>query len=157
MYTTLVSLLIGLAAASPVALQARAGGPIPKPIPARCSIHNPLNKLNPHKTYQLPANFVNTHQVYSYYLPMNEAGGHPESTELKQCEEQCYGFGNKGDCKSVYLAYNVPLPVDFPWGEAGSPSFGCQFFDIPIGANEFIPAKKGHFRSAAAANIKCPH
>lgn len=153
MYTVLVtSLLAVLTAASPV--QKRAGGPVGQPIPSECTIANPGTELAA-GTHKVAANFKNTNQVYSYYLPMDEQFRSHEE-ELQNCLEQCYGYGEDGDCVAVYLAYDVPLPEDYPYGTPGNPSFGCQFFSTSLAGANFVDAASAHYTDGQARNINCP-
>jgi hypothetical protein len=157
MYSSLlVSSLAVLAAASPVQLNKRAGGPVGQPIPDDCSITNSLVDASSDSTYRVSADFKNANQVYSFYLPMDSDNGDHDK-ELQTCLEQCYGYGNDGDCVGVYLAYNVPLPKDYPYGTAGSPSYGCQFFGKATEAGDFVKtANNSRYTDGQARNIACP-
>jgi len=157
MYTVLLTTaLTALAAASPVPFSKRAGGPVGEPIPDTCTISDPAATLSAEHTYAVSAEFKAANQVYAFYLPQDSDNGQHDR-ELQTCLEQCYGYGNDGDCVAVYLAYNVPLPADYPWGTHGSPSFGCQFFKTPLSADAFVQtASAQQFTDARARNIECP-
>ena len=34
----------------------------------------------------------------------------PQGQQWTQCKEQCYGYGNPGQCKSAFLGYMIPTP-----------------------------------------------
>jgi hypothetical protein len=118
-----LALLATAAIASPLILTPRAGAPIPKPIPSNCTIANPVLCTSaaycPPVSYSAyrPTNATLTPEfagpfLYGYYLQPDsfQVINSNSSALFQTCLETCYGYGNIGDCKSVYQAYNYPTP-----------------------------------------------
>jgi hypothetical protein len=130
----LLTLLPLLAFANPITVRAGAGGPTPKPIPPSCTLLNPLPTSNCTTTntttnnLKPSLNFTELHTLYAAYFDLPT----PASELWTQCSEQCYGYGerseqgNKGDCKSAVLAYDVPTPKGY-YGGAGGRACDCLF------------------------------
>ncbi|RMY81806.1 hypothetical protein D0864_08207 [Hortaea werneckii] len=132
--------------ATPIA--PRAGGPTFSPIPKNCTITNQLPTTNtntsshlPSSGWKLPANFTDTHELYSSYFSQ------PFYTPAEQalhCQQQCYGFGERGTCKAVLLGYNVPTPKGYYGTEGGELATACLLYDVFLEEGMFVPAPKGH-------------
>ncbi|KAI6850927.1 hypothetical protein KC332_g420 [Hortaea werneckii] len=159
----LLGLLTALSTtASPIA--PRAGGPTFSPIPENCTITNPLpaNTTTPTATntttllpsgWKLPTNFTDTHELYSSYFSQ------PFYTPAEQalhCQQQCYGFGERGTCKSVLLGYNVPTPEGYYGTEGGELATACLLYDVFLEEGIFVPAPKGQYVNETASNVDCP-
>jgi hypothetical protein len=99
----MIAPLVLIAAALPLALASPispppilAGAPIPKPIPASCSLTSPLDGSTP---VAPSADFVAANQVYAYYLQSGAlAAG--SAKLLNTCAESCYGFGTQASCQA---------------------------------------------------------
>ncbi|GAB1728735.1 hypothetical protein NU195Hw_Modified_104t1 [Hortaea werneckii] len=160
-------LLLGLitplsTTATPIA--PRAGGPTFSPIPKNCTITNQLPTTNTTSStgtntttltsgWKLPANFTNIHELYSSYFSQ------PFYTPAEQalhCQQQCYGFGERGTCKSVLLGYNVPTPKGYYGTEGGELTTACLLYDVFLEEGMFVPAPVGQFVNEMASNLDCP-
>jgi hypothetical protein len=124
----LLILLPLLALANPITVRAGAGSPTPKPIPSTCTLLNPLPYSNCATTnttannLKPSLNFTQTHTLYAAYFDLPT----PASELWTQCSEQCYGYGDEGECKSAILAYDVPTPKGY-YGGAGGRACDCLF------------------------------
>jgi len=138
----LPTLLISLVVSSPIRqtsnvitnLLVRAGGPAIVPIPSSCNITSPLpispSQISPPQSYKPRVN-VSSSEIYSYYLS-------PDSTaNFTECLEQCYGFGDPGECKSAYMAQDVPAPPLFG-APGGSLSTACLMYNITLTKHDFV-------------------
>lgn len=150
----LFTLLPLLAAATPI--KPRAGGPTLKPIPPTCTLTNPL----PHSNCTLTtiinglkpnSNFTAAHTLYSAYFDL------PTPTEelWEQCSQQCYGYGDGGECKSAVLAHEVPVPERYYGGDARKLMIACLLFDEFLAASEFEEAVEGQWVDIRAGNLRC--
>ena len=159
----LLDLLAALSTtASPIA--PRAGGPTFEPIPKNCTITNrlPTNTTSPTNTnattilpsgWKLPSNFTQNHEIYSSYFSQ------PFYTPAEQalhCQQQCYGFSERGTCKAVLLGYNVPTPEGYYGTEGGELATACLLYDVFLAAGMFVPAPQGQFVNETASNVDCP-
>lgn len=162
-------LAISYAIASP--LSPRAGAPIPKPIPSNCSILNPVlctsaascppvsyTQFRPTPSALTPA--LSGPFIYAYYLPPDsfQVTSGNSSSLLRQCLETCNGYGNTGDCKSVYQAYNYPSPPLYG-APGGQPTVACLLFNRVVGIDDFevVPeAERGGWTDPRSAVIQCP-
>lgn len=140
-------LALSLASALP-ALQTRAGGPIPQPIPSNCTL-DCVNPVHPTLAFRPSAAFVAAHQIYAYYLPQDTT--FEDSVEFEKCLQSCYGFGEKGTCVGSVWAYNVSY-VAF-----GTPNVGtaCLFFGKPLAKVDLQVVADGSYSGAKAVDIKC--
>ncbi|KAK4544136.1 hypothetical protein LTR36_004634 [Oleoguttula mirabilis] len=153
LYVLLASVLPLLAAASPI--QPRAGGPIAEPIPSNCTLINPL----PHAScgnattsgYMPTSNFTATNLVYSAYFE----GFLSQPAQATECMQQCYGFGDKGDCKSALLGYRIPTPKGYYGTVGGDLETACLLYGAYLNPNVFVPAPSGQYVNATAQNIYC--
>lgn len=145
----LAPLLTALAAASPMTLVERAGGPIAKPIPKSCTVTNPLPGRNGFKPS--PA-FVKANLVYEAYF---ETAATPRQ-QARICAQQCYGYGVPGDCKSSFFAQNVPVPKGYYGSPGGQLEEGCLLFSEFLEESDFVAAKPGTYIKASASDIDCP-
>lgn len=153
--TLLASFLPLLASASPL-LVPRAGGPTAKPIPPTCTVINPL----PHAAcgtsnidgYKPDPSFVQSHLLYEAYF----ASSLSLEAQAKQCKQQCYGFGNVGDCVASFVGYNVPVPEGYMGSEGGELVTACLLFGEWLTPLDFVRAGEGRYVNATAASIYCP-
>ena len=134
----------------------RAGGPAAVPIPSNCTTINPL----PHAQcgtgnvngYAVSPKFSNTSALYSSYY--TATGSVAEASDF--CFKQCYGYGNKGDCKSAVFAYNVPTPKGYYGTAGGDLMNACLMYKDYLSPLEFGKAEKGQWTNATAVSIYCP-
>jgi hypothetical protein len=75
----------------------------------------------------------------------------------KQCSQQCYGYGDGGECKSVVLAYDVPTPKGYYGGTGGELRVACLMFDEFLAADVFESAPEGQWSDVRAGNLHCEH
>lgn len=155
----LVSFL-ALTHASPVVPRAGAGGPIAKPIPSTCTITNPLpqnttnwdiNNTTNTSGYMPSLVFTSTHLLYEAYFDLPT----PPEQLWTQCRQQCYGYGEERDCKSVVLAYEVPVPEGYYGAKGGELAMGCLMFDEYIMLEDFEEAVEGQWVGERAGSIHC--
>jgi hypothetical protein len=152
---TLAAMLFSLTiSATPIALRAGAGGPTPKPIPFTCTLANPLPHSNCSTTtisnYKPTSNFTSTHTLYASYFDLPT----PTSELWEQCSQQCYGYGEEGECKSAVLAHDVPTPEGYYGGPGGELMIGCLMFDEYLTPNDFEKVE-GQWNNVKAGNLKC--
>lgn len=152
------SLFSNLASASPIINHAGAGGPTAKPIPSTCDITNPLPHSNCSITtttsgYKLASTFFSNHTLYESYFDLPTPG----EQLWKQCSQQCYGYGDGGECKSVILAYDVPTPKGYYGGSGGELMIACLMFDKYLAADVFETAPEGQWLDVRAGNLDCEH
>ncbi|KAK4959879.1 hypothetical protein LTR10_002767 [Elasticomyces elasticus] len=148
-FALFVGILPLLAASIP--LTPSAGGPAFVPIPANCTIINPL----PHADcgagntngYMPTSNFSSSHLLYSAYFSAN----YNQSTQAQMCLEQCYGYGT--GCVSALVAYQVGYHVSS--GNYTSPT-ACFLYDAYLDPNKFVAAPEGQYVNETAGNIYCP-
>ena len=70
--------------------------------------------------------------------------------------QQCYGYGNTGDCKASFLGYRIPTPKGYLGTAGGELETGCLLFSAYLDPNTFVKAAAGQYVNATAANIYCP-
>ncbi|GAB7331563.1 hypothetical protein MBLNU13_g02950t1 [Cladosporium sp. NU13] len=142
----LSSLLSTPVFASPIIERAGAGGPIAKPIPSTCNITNHL----PHSTcdtttaangYKPACTFVSNHTLYESYFDLPT----PAEELWEQCSQQCYGYGEASECKSVILAYDIPMPNGYHGALGGEFMVACLMFDQFLAADSFEVAPEGQW------------
>ncbi|KAF2835265.1 hypothetical protein M501DRAFT_460435 [Patellaria atrata CBS 101060] len=164
MYTsTILSsvLLPLLALATPI--RPRAGGPAIVPIPSTCSVISPLTDASvypppstttsPSTTttpspHYSPAASLLANQIYAYYLAPSDAPGN-----FTQCLEQCYGFGERGTCKSAYMATGVPRPPMYGL-PGGDESIACLMYGVEVKETDFVLVEEG-FGDPRVGVIEC--
>jgi hypothetical protein len=154
-HTLLATLLPLLAAASP--LVERAGGPTSEPIPATCTVINSLPQAacgtSNVNGYKPDLAFVKANLVYQAYFD----SGLSQADDAKQCEEQCYGFGTAGTCKSSFVGYQIPTPKGYMGTAGGQLETGCLLFKEYLTPLDFVLAPiEGRYLNATAASIYCP-
>lgn len=159
MHTTgllLTALLTPLLVTSTPILHDRAGGPSITPLPANCTVLNPLPHANCGTAnvngWAPSTNFYTAHKLYESYFE----GFLPAATQAKQCKQQCYGYGNKGECKSSLVAYRVPVPKGYFGTAGGQLETACLLFDRHLTPASFVEAEEGTYVNATAASIYCP-
>ncbi|KAK0284887.1 hypothetical protein LTR35_000222 [Friedmanniomyces endolithicus] len=146
--------------ATSIPLTPRAGAPLFVPIPANCTIINPLPHAKCGHTgvgtvngYMPAPNFTASHLAYAAYFdaPYNQ------TFQSKLCLEQCNGYGYTTNCKSALLAYQVPIPKGY-YGSPGnetSPT-ACLLYDAYLDPNKFVAAPDGKFVNETVGSIYCP-
>lgn len=153
-FILLAALLPLLTAATPI--KARAGGPAFVPIPANCTVINPL----PHAScgtanvngFMPAANFSSSNLIYSSYFD----GFLSQSAQADDCLEQCNGYGDPGECKSALVAYNVPTPKGYYGTAGGVLETACLLYGAYFTPNDFVTAPAGQYVNETAGNIYCP-
>jgi hypothetical protein len=152
---TLTSLLLSLTYASPITPRAGAGGPIAKPIPSTCNITNPLTHTGFNTTitsgYKPSLIFTSTHLLYEAYFDLPT----PAEELWTQCSQQCYGYGDEGDCKSAVLAYEIQVPEGYYGTEGGELAIGCLMFDEYLAPDDFEEAGEGEWVDERAGSVHC--
>lgn len=96
--------------------------------------------------------------LYAYYLqPDSFLVTNSTAAQLFQkCLETCYGYGNTGDCKSVYQAYNYPAPPMFG-GAGGDPTTACIMFNRTMTITDFeVVDEEGKWTASRAGVVSCP-
>lgn len=144
--------------ASPIINRAGAGGPIAKPIPSTCNMTNPLPHSNCSTAittsgYRPASTFSSNHTLYESYFDLST----PAEELWEQCSQQCYGYGDAGECKSVILAYGVPMPKGYYGGSGGEPMIACLMFDQFLVADDLEVAAEGQWFNVRAGNLHCGH
>ena len=151
--TLLLALLAPLALSSPIPsdLAPRAGGPVGKPIPDTCSTPS-ITPATPTWAFKTSPEFATANLVYSYSLPAESSVD--DSTASQQCLEQCYGFGDPGECKSILYAHDVEYNIHGSTGKGTS----CQMFRERITPEVLQPVTDGSYAytAAKAVDIDCP-
>lgn len=146
--------LVSLVAASP--LVERAGGPASKPIPATCTVINPLPHANCETAnvngYMPDPAFYDANLLYEAYFDNSLS----PAEQAKQCKQQCYGYGNPGECKSSFVGFKIPVPAGYLGTTGGQLDIGCLLFTEYLDPTTFITAPEGQYTKATAANIYCP-
>jgi hypothetical protein len=76
---------------------------------------------------------------------------------LKNCLETCYGFGETGDCTSVYYSTNYPPPSLYS-APPGPPATACILFtNVTIADFEIVPeAERANYTNTAVSSVSCP-
>jgi hypothetical protein len=144
------------ASASPITNRAGAGGPTAKPTPSTCDIANPLAHSNCSNTittsnYKPTSTFASNHTLYESYFDLPT----PFEQLWEQCSQQCYGYGDAGQCKSVILAYDVPTPKGYYGGSGGELKIACLMFDQFFAADDFEAALEGQWLDVRAGSLDC--
>lgn len=141
--------------ASPISVRAGAGGPTPKPISSTCTITNPLPLSNcstaPSSGYKPVDDFAIVHTLYESYFDLPT----PTSELWEQCSQQCYSYGNEGDCKSAILAHDVPTPEGYYGGPGGELMVACLLFDAYLALDDLESAVEGQWLDVRAGNLHC--
>jgi hypothetical protein len=141
--------------ATPIALtpRAAAGGPALKPLPPICHLTNPLPPSHSNYTTKFKPStpFSKVHNLYASYFDL------PTSTDelWTMCTQQCYGYGDEGECKSVLLARDVPVPEGYHGEEGGELRVACLIFDKEIGEGDFEEAVAGTWRDLRVGRVRC--
>jgi len=161
-----LSLALGLAVGFPLNipefLSKRAGGPSVTPIPSNCTINYPLVCTSAESCPPVvpvrptTASLQSPPSIYSYYLEPDAAGS--QADQMLTCLEQCYGFGNTGECQSVYHAYNYPAPPLYG-APGGALSIACIMFGPKVDASYFedVPTdQQANYTNVQVATISCP-
>lgn len=143
-------LLAPLAMAMPTILP-RAGGPSVTPIPANCT-STAVVPSSGAANFTLTPSFIATNQVYEFILsPDNNPYGSADALWLV-CQEQCYGYGNDGDCVATLFAENVTgMSYGFPVN-----GFGCLMFGADIEETDLLETSDGSYANAAVLDRSCP-
>jgi hypothetical protein len=143
--------LLALTMALPSGSTIKAGGPSLVPIPASCPVPSVLpNQLSSSGSFKPTAKFQNSALLYQYGLP--ESSTSNSTSEFTTCKEQCYGFGNPGQCKGVYFAHYAP------YASRGGPAVGtvCLLWNTPICPSDLEYVRSNiTYGGAHAVNIEC--
>lgn len=94
-------------------------------------------------------------KAYLLYQAYFDNSGSPKK-QAKECKQQCYGYGNPGECKSSFVGFKMPVPKGYMGTDGGQLEIGCLLFSEYLDPTSFVPAKKGQYQKATAANIYCP-
>ncbi|KAF2035060.1 hypothetical protein EK21DRAFT_54847 [Setomelanomma holmii] len=128
----------------------RAGGPAIVPIPANCSVTNPL-LASPSASYA-PGPSTDGALFYNVYYPSYTTNS---SAMAEQCLQQCYGYGDHVECKAAFWAENLVVPAGYYETPGGQLSTGCLFFNRTLVSSDFVLAPEGQAINAFAGNIAC--
>lgn len=144
--------------ASPIINRVGATGSTAKPIPSTCDITNPLPHSNCSITtttsgYKPAPAFASNHTLYESYFDLPT----PAEELWEQCSQQCYGYGDVGECQSAILAKDVPTPKGYYGGSGGKLMIACLMFDQFLAADVFETAPEGQWLDARAGNLDCEH
>jgi hypothetical protein len=160
--------ILPLTLATPIQPAARAGGPMPKPIPSNCNLET-MTLQGPGGSVPGPDSYVfgnpdlssadgfgpndyfrDAQTTYSYFLQddSNQPGWN-ESSRVQECLQQCYGFG--GACSGIAWGHNVVGNVH---GQEVN-ELGCLFFAEPVQQANLVPITNGSWTGALAINIVC--
>ena len=154
----ILKLLAISVSANPITNRAGAGGPMLKPIPSTCDITNPLPLSNCSITtttsgYKPASTFASNYTLYGSYFDLPT----PADELWEQCSQQCYGYGDAGECKNVILAYDVPTPKGYYGGSGGELMNACFMFDQYLVADNFEAAPEGQWLDVRVGNLHCGH
>jgi hypothetical protein len=154
---TILTTVLGLPIVS--LLTPRAGAPIASPL-TNCTITNVYPSFPEWGLGYLPSPaFVNAALLYSYVLNEPYQLEPSEETLLTNCLETCHGYGDPGECQSVFLAYEFPdrgegkeLGTDMPETQ----QVGCLLFGEALTGCDLVkPVVNGTYTSARAENLAC--
>ncbi|THW84898.1 hypothetical protein D6C97_07471 [Aureobasidium pullulans] len=145
-----------LAAATPIDLERRAGGPAIVPLAANCTLMNPLPHASQHPgngtiSGYVPSSSFSASKVYSWYIPQPDFL--TREARWSNCIEQCNGYSG---CVSAYMAYNAPLPKGWLGLPGGELEVGCFMYNRTLTPLDFVVATEGQYVNATAGNIYCP-
>jgi len=146
-----------LAAASPVQLERRAGGPAIVPLADNCTLINPLPHASLHpgnasiSGYLPSSNFSSSSHLYTWYIPQPDF--ETQNARWSNCIQQCNGYPG---CVSAFMAYSAPLPKGWLGLPGGELEVGCFMYNQTLSPLDFVLAEKGQYVNATAGNIYCP-
>ncbi|KAI5202354.1 hypothetical protein E4T39_04765 [Aureobasidium subglaciale] len=145
-----------LAAASPIELERRAGGPAIVPLAANCTLMNPLPHASQHPgnasiSGYTPSSSFSSSKIFSWYIPQPDFIS--QEARWSNCIQQCNGLTG---CVSAYMAYNAPLPKGWLGLPGGELEVGCFMFNRTLTPLDFEVAQSGQYVNATAGNIYCP-
>jgi hypothetical protein len=146
--TIVLAALTTFGAAMPTSNNARAGGPIAKPIPSSCTVTSLI--LTGSTQGYVPAAAVSS--FYSAYYPSPSSN---KTAMAQQCLEQCYGYGDSTQCKTAYWAESVEVPSSYYNSPPGTYETGCLFYNQTLSPTDFVTAPEGHGTTPYAATIQC--
>lgn len=151
----LATILTALTTSNPIL--PRAGGPIGKPIPSNCTQTNPLPSPNTTtgqvSGVQPDADFTSANLIYSAYF--SEPNLTP-AEQSQQCFEQCYGYGEPGDCISALLGFDIPTPAGYYGTSGGQLSTACLMYREFLNPGVFVDSVEGQWVNLTAVDISCP-
>jgi hypothetical protein len=146
-----ISLILGaftaLSTSTPLSHPKRAGGPAAIPIPSSCNITG-IYSYPFSTSFKTSDAFDSVHQGYYFILGENPAN---ETDALNQCLEQCYGYGDGYQLKSVLWSYNATYEE---FG-ANTTGVGCFMYDTFITKDDLVPTDDSTYTEARAINIEC--
>ncbi|KAF2730843.1 hypothetical protein EJ04DRAFT_514972 [Polyplosphaeria fusca] len=152
--TILLSAVAAIAAAMPASqpIEARAGGPVAKPIPSSCTVSSPLPTSSSATYLPDTSKTSNALVYYAYYdLPADN----PEQL-YQQCLEQCYGLGVNPPCVAAYWAQQMVVPAGYYGGAGGNLDMACLMYNRTLTAADFVQAPSGQAVTPMAGDIHCP-
>lgn len=154
LFIALLGLLPLLVFAMPTTNLRAAGGPIAKPIPSKCTVINPLPRSNCSiaslNGWKPRSNLTTLYGTYFDLLT-------PAKELWQRCSEQCYGYGDKGECKSAFLAENVATPKGYHGSAGGQLATACLMLHQHLTPNDFEKAADGQYLNATAGSIYCEY
>jgi hypothetical protein len=126
----------------------RAGAPLPSPIPSNCTFNN---HTLPDTNFRVSPAFQDSFGLYAYYLQPYQAA-QPSDALIDRCLQTCYGYGNVGDCVSIYFAYHVPYTL-YNVTAVGT---GCLMYSRHIRDRDLVAVDGDtDYVDAKAVNIDC--
>lgn len=143
---TSLALLAASATSSP--LLRRAGGPAIVPIPPNCSVKCSAPTY-PTDAFKPTDAFAAAHGVFSSYLTSDSV--YNVSKTYNTCLEQCFGFGNPGQCVSTLFASNVTYSA---YGVTNT-GYACLMFGVPLEGDDLVAVTDGSYAGARGTNIGC--
>ncbi|KAF2790194.1 hypothetical protein K505DRAFT_352113 [Melanomma pulvis-pyrius CBS 109.77] len=149
--TIILTTLAAFTLALPSSISRRAGGPAAVPIPPSCTVTDPVPTATSDETY-LPAPAADDALIYNAYYPSPSTN---KTALSEQCLQQCYGYGNIGECKTAYWAENVPVPVGYYGSPGGQLETACLFYNRPLQAADFVVAPEGQATDVSVGVIQC--
>ena len=131
-----------------IPLTPRAGGPAIVPIPSDCSV-TCAAPTYPTDAFKATDAFTTANSVFSQYIPSDSVTNVSDS--YNTCLEQCFGFGNPGECVSTVFASNVTYQA---FGVT-SVGYACIMFGGPIAGGDLEAVTDGSWAGARGTNIGC--
>ncbi|MCJ1326291.1 hypothetical protein MMC10_002955 [Thelotrema lepadinum] len=145
-------ILTTLFALAPLALSApltlRAGGPGIVSIPSTCSV-TCAAPTYPTDAFKATDSFTSTNSVFNQYIPSDSVTN--VSASYNTCLEQCFGFGNPGECVSTVFASNVTYQA---YGVT-SVGYACIMFGKSLTGADMEAVTDGSWAGARGTNIGC--
>lgn len=135
----------------------RAGGPTSTPIPSDCTQTNPLPRPRHHSDsvsgYKPDPDFSSLNLLYESYF---EDPSLTDDQIVKQCFEQCYGYGDSNECISALSGKDIPLPKGYYGSPGGQLMTGCLLFKEYLNTGVFLESEKGTWVNLSGVDLSCP-